>query len=521
MTVVTANQDGVRPAPVRPSLLIGPTVRRRIAIAIMLLLLALRAVTSQPAVVVEGVRTAATTARPNLPMTVVGSSLLVPMIIAEPALAFVFMLCDMNGFGAYFDLDQWGVAGLFKFRDIEMAIVLIAAALFWFMRPHRTAERTTRLRKYLRLVAIVIPALAVIYTLFTLAVQDLPTTVRYSRQFYVWLLILAAPQFIRRYGDVERVMVFLTGYVGLSAVLYVAQSLAPPQTILRYSQQMSTGAQTRIWAPSTAAIFVGGLAVFAYLLQARRSRFLLWLIFSACSVAVVMSQGRMFAGVFFLSIGIMLVHRAIVTHRVALAARVAATAVAILATCAAILWAADRLDPLVDLWNRRFGELELDVRAHEGSWTARVEMFQGLPRVRERNGGGPFAALFGMGLRALTPSDLAPLTFWGDISPPIWADNGLAGVTFATGYFGLAGLVLFVMVTFWRLATQFAAVKIPACRSVTLAAVLFFAFALPLMFFSSSFLGVWDDALAVVVMLIIAERSAAIQPPLRWVHTHA
>ncbi|HEY2324660.1 MAG TPA: hypothetical protein VGJ82_17500 [Thermoanaerobaculia bacterium] len=492
------------------------------AIAIMLLLLSLRAVTSQPAVVIEGSRTLATTARPNLPMTAVGTALLVPMIMAQPALAFVFILCDMNGFGAYFDLDQWGVAGLFKFRDLEMAILLVAAMVFWMTRPRPRSMRPTRLRRYLRWVAVVIPALALIYTIFTLRVQDLATTVRYSRQFYVWLLILAAPQFIRVHRDVERAVMFLTAYVGLAAALYVAQSLAPPQTILRYSQQMPTGEQTRIWAPSTSAIFVGGMAVFAFLLQTRRrSRVFLWMIFAACAVAVVMSQARMFAGVFFLAIGIMLVHRAIVTHRVGLAVRVAATAVAILVTCAALLWAANRLDPLVQLWNRRFGELELDVRAHEGSWTARVAMFRYLPQVRERNGGGIFASFFGMGLRALTPSDLAPMTFWGDVSPPIWPDNGLAGITFAAGYFGLAMVILFVVATFWRLTMQFAAVKAPACRSITLAAVLFFTFALPLMFFSSSFLGVWDDALAVVVLLIMAERSAAIQKQLPLMRSHA
>ena len=168
MTVATSNDHRIRLTAVRSSLLIGPTLRRRLAIAMMLLLLALRAVTSQPAVVIEGSRTLATTARPNLPMTAVGSALLVPMIMAQPALAFVFILCDMNGFGAYFDLDQWGVAGLFKFRDLEMAIVLIAALLFWLTRPRRRSERATRLRRYLRFIAVVIPALAVIYTLFTL-----------------------------------------------------------------------------------------------------------------------------------------------------------------------------------------------------------------------------------------------------------------------------------------------------------------------------------------------------------------
>jgi hypothetical protein len=441
--------------------------------------------------------------------------LLVPLIVADPAIAFVFIVCDMNGFGAFFDLDQWGIAGAFKFRDLEMGIVLAAGVLFWLTRPLRAPERRTRLRKYLGRVPLVITSLAAVYTLATLRFQDLATTVRYSRQLYVWLLLLVAAQFIRTYRDLKRVVTFLVAYVILCAALYIGQALSPPQTILRYSQQMVTGDQTRVWATSLSAIFVGGMAIFAYQLQSARSRPVLWVVFAACSVAVVMSQGRMFTAVFAASIGTMILHRAIVTHRIGIAIRVAMTAAAVLVACAAILWSANRLDPLLDLWNRRLGEIEADVRVHEGSWSSRKAMFEYLPLVVERNGGGLLAPWFGMGLRALTPGELAPMTFWGVISPPIWADNGLAGVTFTFGYFGLALLVTFVVTMFGQLRVHLRRARDSLSRSVTFAAVFYFATVLPYMFFSASFLGGWDDALAVVVLLIVVERSATIRPKAR------
>jgi hypothetical protein len=138
-------------------------------------------------------------------------------------------------------------------------------------------------------------------------------------------------------------------------------------------------------------------------------------------------------------------------------------------------------------------------------------MFKYLPLVVERNGGGFLASCFGMGLRALTPADLAPMIFWGVISPPIWADNGLAGITFTFGYVGLCLLFVLVGSMVWRLRVQFARFRDPLCRSLTFAAAFYFATVLPYMFFSSSFMGVWDDALAVIVLLMVVERSAATQ----------
>ncbi|HEV8432950.1 MAG TPA: hypothetical protein VGR95_06010 [Thermoanaerobaculia bacterium] len=393
-----------------------------------------------------------------------------------------------------------------------MGALLAFGFLFWLRRPAAATQRRTRLRRYLAGVAVTITAITILYTVATLRFQDLSTTVRYSRQLYVWLIVLAAPQFIRTRRNVERVAAFLAAYAGFSAVLYVAQAVTPPQTVLRYSQQLITGGQTRVWATSLSAIYVGGLAIFAYQLRTRHSRGMLWVCFSACSLAIVMSQGRMLTGVFAVSIAAMLLHRAIVTHRIGLAVRVAATAAVLILVCTAILWSANRLDPLLDAWNHRLGELEVDVKAHEGSWTSRSAMFQYLPLVVERNGGGLLASCFGMGFRALTPADLAPMTFWGVISPPIWADNGLAGVTFTFGYFGLGLFFLFVATMVWRLAAQFTRAGDPLSRSITLTAMLYFTFILPYMFFSAAFMGVWDDALAVVVMLIMAERSAALRP---------
>lgn len=482
--------------------------------ALMVLFLALRVATSQPPVSIDDMNSpvgSRSAHQSNLPMTLMGVCLIVTMVAAEPAMAFGFILCDMSGFGAFLDLDQWGISGAFKFRDLEMGILLAASAVFWLMRPLRMPERRTRLGTYLVRVSLILTAIGVVYTLTTLRFQDLGTTVRYSRQLYVWLLLPVAAQFVRTPRDLSRVIGFLIALVALSAGLYVAQALTPPQTVLRYSQQMITGGQTRVWATSLPVIFLGGLAIFAYQLQPRPSRAILWTIFAACSVAIVMSQGRMLTAMFAASIGMMVLHRAIVTHRIRIAVRVAATAAAILVACTAVLWAADRLDPFLDLWNRRIGELSADVHQHEGTWSSRMDMFAYLPLVVERNGGGPLASTFGMGLRALTPAELAPMVFWGTISPPIWADNGLAGVTFTFGYFGLFVLVAFVTATFWRLRVQFARSADPLCRAVTFAAVLYFAFALPYMFFSAAFLGAWDDALAVVVLLSLVERSAAVR----------
>lgn len=491
-------------------------LRTAIATAVMLVFLALRVATSGPPTSLDpATNLGSQTAQQNLPMTVAGVALLVTLIANDPALAFVFILCDMNGFGALFDLDQWGVAHVFKFRDLEMGMVMAAATLFWLVRPPRAVMRSTQFGRYLTRVALAITGITLIYTLFTLRDQDLATTLRYSRQLYVWLLLLVSPQFIRTVRDLKVITTSLVAYIGMTSGLYVAQALAPPQTVLRYSQQMVTGTQTRVWSPAMGAIVIGGMAIFAYQLQAHRRRLVLWIIFALTAVATVMSQGRMLTGVFAASIAAMLLYRAFVTHRIGLAVRVAATAAVLLLACAAILWSANRLDPLVDLWNRRIGELETDVRAHQGSFTSRLAMFEYMPLVVHRNGGGLLAPWLGMGLLALTPDELAPMTFWGSISPPLWADNGLAGVTFTAGYFGILMLVLFVVTMLWRLRAHLGRFRQPLCQSVTIAAFLYFLFILPYMFFSAAFLGTWDDALAVVVLLTIAERSAATRLPRR------
>src|SRR4051812_46328164 len=106
-------------------------LRQALAITIMGGLLGLRAITSGPPTTL-GENAIGTQSGPqNVALTITGVLLVVPLIVTEPALAFAFVLCDMSGFGALFDLDQWGLAGLFKFRDLEMAILLGMSAFFW------------------------------------------------------------------------------------------------------------------------------------------------------------------------------------------------------------------------------------------------------------------------------------------------------------------------------------------------------------------------------------------------------
>lgn len=488
----------------------GHSLRKAFVLSVMLLFLALRVATSSQPVYVDAAAHvgAQTTAQQNLPLTAGCAVLLVALVVADPAIAFAFILCDMNGFGAFFDLDQWGIAGLFKFRDLEMGILLAWGAVFWLAHSSRVRKRRTSLGNYLARLPWIITAIALVYTALTLRVQDLATTLRYSRQLYVWLLLLTGAQFIRTRRDLERVVSVMAAYVALAAALYVAQALSPPQTILRYSQQMNNGDQTRVWSNAMLPIFLGGMAIFAYQLQARRSRKVLWIVFALCAVAIVMSQGRMLTATFVAAIGTMILHRAVVTGRVGLAVRIATTTVAVLVACTVILWATNRLDPLLKVWNSRIGELDQDVRVHQGSWSSRLAMFEYLPTIIERNGGGLLASCFGMGLRALTPAELAPMVFWGVISPPIWADNGLAGVTFTFGYCGLLLLLIFVVTLVWRLRVHAAIFRGPLCRSLTFAAAFYFATVLPYMFFSASFLGGWDDALAVVVLLILVDRAS-------------
>jgi hypothetical protein len=487
-------------------------LRNGIVFGVMALILVLRAATSGPPIVIDpNSNVGVQTAQPNLPMTAAGIGLLAILVALDPAMAFVFIVCDMNGDAAYFDVDQWGVAHVFKFRDLEMALLLGVAVLGRLFSTKRDA--TTPLRRYLTRVAFIIPVLAFLYTLATLRFQSIASTVRYSRQLYVWLLLLAGPWFIRSSRDVRRVVSFLTCYVAVAAALFVAQSISPAQSVLRYSQQIITGGQVRIWSIAMSAIFIGGIAVFAHVLHAKKRRPLLWIVFALAALAIVMSQGRMTTALFAAAIGLMLVRRTIATGRVGLAVRVALTAFLVLGATALVLWSTNRLGPLVELWNERIDDIHTDVSIHKGSMTSRFEMLEYLPVIVHRNGGGVLALFFGMGLRTLTPADLAPLTFFGDISPPIWADNGLAGVMFTAGYFGMALLILFVVTILWRLRAHLRFASDPICRSTTITAIFYFLFALPQMFFSAHFLGTWDDALTIVVLLIVVERSAA---TLRW-----
>ena len=489
--------------------------RRPFVVAIMAVFLLLRAATSGPPLVMDAdSRFPMRGAQQMLSMTAAGAVLIGTLTFLDPALGFAFIVADMTGFGAYFDVDQWGVANLFKFRDLEMGLLMSAAVLFFLLRPSMRGSRVTRLGRFLNHVSIAIVLLTIALTLITLRTQDLATTARYSRQLYLWLLIPIAPQFIRTARDVRRVIQFLVAFIALTAVLYIAQSLTPPQTVLRYSLQLPTGSFTRAWAPVVSATFVGGIAIFAYQLQAKhRNRLVLWVIFALCAVAVVMSQSRSFTAMFIGSFVVLFCHWALVTHRIRLLIRVSTSAAGVLLLAVCALWATDRMGPLGEFWNHRIAEARNDIQVHEGNLSSRIEMFTYLPVILQQNGGGDLAPLFGLGLIALPPEKLAPMKFFGSISPPIWADNGLAGVVFTAGYFGLFLLFLFIAVMMWRLWRHLLQRLDPVARSLTVTALLYFLFAPAYMVFSAHFLGNWEDALAIVTLLILVERTSALLVP--------
>jgi O-antigen ligase len=492
----------------------GRSLARILVAALLLLFFIVRIVTSGPPATLDAdTALGGQTGQSHLGLTAVGLVLLVVATVLEPPIGFAVTICDMNGVGDFFDHDQWGVPGVFKFRDLELGGLLAGATFLGLLRQRR--RRLTHFSRSLLWIAWSIALVAIVYTLRTLDHQSLSTTVRYSRQLYVWLLLAAAPAFIKNRGDLLRAAGVFIAWAAVAAALYLAQVMLPPQTVLRYSQQMIYGQQTRIWSASLSPVFIGGLVIIAYQLQRRRSAVWPWMLATLCTLAIVASQGRMLTGVFVLSAITLAVYQSVRTGRVHALFRLGAGCAAGFSLVVLILQGTGRLQPLLNSWQARMAELEVDRDQGEGSLSARTDMFRYLRYVETNNGGTGMNLVFGMGLRALSPAQLKPMQFWGDITPPIWADNGLAGVAFSAGVVGLLLLIGFFIVILIRIAAQLRETNDRFARACLLAAFVYFLYSLPYMYFSAHFLGSFDEALCIVTVLVLAERSITFSAEVR------
>lgn len=482
--------------------------RRLFVLFIIFTFIGLRVITSGPPTVLSesGPALGTQSGRAfDVIMAPVGLLLLFGLLALDRPLGFAFMVADMTGFADFFSLDQWGMAGIFKFRDIEF-ILLLALGLFWRLSKTKGGI-STRFGGWLHRLSFTIAGLAVAYTTVTLLVQSVTVTLRYSRQLYVWLLLWVVPQYIRNKNELERVVKIFVGLIGLAAGLYVAQSMLPPQTVLRYSQQQTIYGQLRVWSPSLSLVFSGGLAIFAFQLQKRTGSWQLWILCGLIVLAILSSQGRVFAALFMASIFLFIFYIAWVRQRLYPILRFGGWVLLSLGAIFVLLSVSGRLEPLLAAWGGRLLELNTEIGGGSGSFSSRMDMFRFLPGVLEQNGATFFNQVFGMGLRALTPSELSPMMFWGVISPPIWADNGLAGVLFSTGYVGLILYALFIIIMLNYLWRELRRASGRLTRACLLSAFAYFLFAPVYMFFSAHFLGSWDETLAITMLLAITERA--------------
>lgn len=492
----------------------GRSLDRILVAAVLLVFFGLRIVTSGPPATLDSdTALGGQTAQSHLALTAVGLGLLTVVTVLAPPIGFAVAISDMNGIGDFFDHDQWGMPGVFKFRDLELGGLLSGAILLGLLRQRR--KRLPQFSRALRWIAWSIAVVAIVYTLGTLDHQPLSTTVRYSRQLYVWLLLAAAPAFIRSRTDLRRATGVLIAWMAVAAALYLAQVMLPPQTVLRYSQQMIFGQQTRIWSASLSPVFIGGLAIVAYQLQSRRSAVWPWILVALCTLTIVASQGRMLTGVYVLSGVTLALYQAVKTGHFYALFRLTAGCAAGLLLVLGILQVTGRLQPLLNSWEARMAELEVDRDQGDGSLSARTDMFRYLRYVETQNGGTGVNLIFGMGLRALSPSQLKPMQFWGEITPPIWADSGLAGVAFSAGIVGLLLLIALFIAILTRITAQLRDTHDRFARACLLAAFVYFLYSLPYMYFSAHFLGSFDEALCIVTVLILAERSVAFSAELR------
>jgi len=488
--------------------------RRGLVVFVILAFITLRVITSgppttftesfagAPALGIQSERT-------NAIMASLGLVLLLGLLVLDRPLGFAFIISDMNGFGSFFDLGQWGMAGVFKFRDIEF-LLLLALGIFWSVSKTK-GETSTRFGSWLRRVSVTIAVIAIVYTAATSLVQPVTVTLRYSRQLYVWLLLLVVPQFIRNKNELGRVVKVFVGLAGLAVSLYIAQSMLPPQTVLRYSQQQIFYGQVRVWGGSLSPVFAGGLALFAFQVQKRTASWRLWTLCGLIILAVLSSLGRVSIVVFVASVVFFVLYNAWRQSHIYPILRFIFLILLGLGIGYFLLSISGRLEPLAEVWGERLMELEYEMGGGSGNFSSRIDMFRFLPIIVERNGGTFFNQVFGMGLRAFTPSQLFPMIFWGTISPPIWADNGLAGILFSAGYVGLILYALFIILMLNHLWTELQQAHGRLTQACLLSAFAYFLFAPIYMLFSAHFLGSWDEALAITMVLAIAERGISFE----------
>jgi hypothetical protein len=488
--------------------------RRGLVVLVILAFITLRVITSGPPTTLSesfsgGPALGTQSERTDAIMVPLGLLLLLGLLVLDRPLGFAFIISDMTGFGTFFDLDQWGMAGVFKFRDIEF-LLLLALGIFWSVSKTK-GDTSTRFGSWLRSVSFTVAGLALVYTVATSLVQPVTVTLRYSRQLYVWLLFLVVPQFIRNKNELGRVVNIFVGLIGLAASLYVAQTMLPPQTVLRYSQQQIFYGQVRVWSGALSPIFAGGLALFAFQVQKRTASWRLWTLCGLIILAVLSSQGRVFTVVFVASIVLFILYNAWRQRRLFPILRFSVFLLLGLGVGYLLLSMLGQLDPLMEVWRARLTELDLEIYGRADNFVWRMDMFTLIPTIVERNGGTLFNQVFGMGLRALTPSELFPMIFWGTISPPIWADNGLAGILFSAGYVGLALYTLFIILMLNHLWTELQQPHGRLTLACLLSAFAYFLFAPFYMLFSAHFLGSWDEALVITMLLAIAERATAFE----------
>jgi O-antigen ligase len=419
----------------------------------------------------------------------------------------------MFAFGGLFDVDQWGIAGLIKFRDAELILLLIVGLIDYMARSGRGIPIDRPLRRYLVTIVVTITILWVIYLMATTFSQSLQVSVRYSRQFTVWLLLLVMPTMISTRRDLRFVVGAAVGLIAFTALLFIAQTMSPPQSILRYSQQVTTfGSQVRVWSGTTfSPLYLGGLAILAFVLSGR-SRWWHFAIFAICVLAIVSSQARSLVLAFAASmaIGAVLISRdRFSTRPIGLLIVSSVVAGGFVVVVQSLL---GRLDDLTGAWALRIQQYQTDILTGSGNIHNRLVMFEYLPNVMANNGANWFSYLFGMGLRALDPAQFLPLLAVSPITPPIWPDNGIAGILFTGGLFGITLFVVLIitLITHARRAAEKATTSLE--YSVAMALVIYFAVAPLLMIVTGHFIGNWEEALAVVVGLGLLERGLATAP---------
>jgi len=464
----------------------------------------------------EGALIVPTTVEAQRPMfSLVGLILALTALFLNRPLGFAFLVGDMLGFGQFFDLDQWGVSGGFKFRDLEL-FLLLAAGIFLAIRTSQThREQYTPLRRWLFRVGLVIPALWLLYALATLPVQPLFTTLRYTRQFSVWPLLIVVPQFICNDRELRQVVGAMLFLILFSSGLYLLQTIQPPFTILRYSTQVFAGSteQVRIWTATAAPFYLGGCAIFAYLMIKQNPSGWLSVLWGLCLLTVITMLGKTLLAMYLLSTififfclkgekkGLNLLH-------------LWSPILGAIIIFAFFLFYLGRLEQLGEGWLWRLWEFQDEIEyGGQGNLASRLGMLTHLPSVMENNGGSIINALVGMGLLALTPEQLSPMIFWGQVSPPIWADNGLAGILFATGWLGMLLFLTFIVLMVRHLRRGLRQAQGPMARSLLLALTVYFICAPFYMFFSAHFMGSWDETLVLVMALALAERALTLEQP--------